>query len=133
MARDHDGEPGRTVIGADVGEAFAAIGASIDLLEIGAEEMALPAIGAALQEAANHRLLRGVIGRECHGAKMVGAGLWKKPCHRRAAICQNPRKTWAVNELSENREPKSFWLKCLSGKDDFGKNPARRLPDRGRP
>ena len=28
--------------------------------------MAFPAIGATLQKAANHRLLRGVIGRECH-------------------------------------------------------------------
>jgi hypothetical protein len=93
MARDHDREPGRAVIGADMAEGLTASRTGIDLFEVGAEEMALSAPGAALKEAANHRLLRRGIGYEYHDGKMVRPRLWKKTCRRRAAIWPKPAET----------------------------------------
>ena len=52
MAHQNDGRPGRGVVGADLAEGLAAGRAIVDLLEIGAEQFAFPAGGAAALQGA---------------------------------------------------------------------------------
>ncbi len=63
MADDEHGQPSRTVIGANMGEDFAAIWAVVDGLEIGAEQRALSAIGTDAQGASPHGLIEVALAR----------------------------------------------------------------------
>ena len=59
MAHDDQGQPRRGIIGADMAKGFAARGAILDLLEIGAEQLAFAAAGATAQDRPARRQLHG--------------------------------------------------------------------------
>ena len=70
MADDHDGDIGREIVGAVQVELLTADIALAGDLEVGAEHLALAAMGALAQRAAPHRLtnvtLLGCLGSSCH-------------------------------------------------------------------